>query len=200
VKTRFSSLVLALLLLFILPLPASATLVVPLELDELARSSSIIAYGEVLEINSRWTDDRHQIITEVSFQVIDAVQGCEAGESLSFYTLGGSVGKLGQVVSGEASFVKGEKAVVFLEQRGDKLGVVGLGQGQWTVDHDAQCNCELARPRLEGLGFVAIQAVEEPSPTVRQRAMVTELGVDAKLAPMPLDALLKHLAELLAEP
>ena len=56
-------------------------------------------------------------------------------------TLGGTVGKIGQHVAGEAQFTLNQKALVFLARPGEKFVVTGMAQGHFPIDES-----DAARP------------------------------------------------------
>ena len=136
---------------------ASATTVVPLDIEALSEAADYIVIGEVKAIESRWLNER-QIVTEVTFVVHESLKG-EASPELTVLTLGGRVEEIGQWIPGEAYFKEGEHALLFLEARGGGLGVVGLGQGKFTL-HELPGEFTMAIPQTADLHFASPEASE----------------------------------------
>ncbi|MCP8306549.1 MAG: matrixin family metalloprotease, partial [archaeon] len=93
--------------------------------DVVDRASHVII-GDVESVESRWNDDETLIYTYVRISVEDCLKGSLEGEEVTIKELGGEVGEIGLLVSNEPSFVKGEKAKVFLKREGtDEFTIVG---------------------------------------------------------------------------
>jgi len=166
---------------------ASATIVVKLSLEELAQRSEVIAYGEVIKQESYWSEDGYAILTRVSLLVDDGVVGAEAGKTLEFVTLGGSIDGLAQAIAGEAAFRVGEHALVFLEARkpGGDLNVVGMAQGKFAVillPDAGPTDPPMVAPNLGNLTLAAIQ----PETSDSNRSVVTALETPKEVEPRPL--------------
>lgn len=178
---------LALLLALFSPPTASASVVVPLDLDALCDHSAAIVLGRVEARESRWTEDHSAIYTDVTVRVLDALKGeARPGDTVVVRRLGGSVDGMGMKVFGEASYALGEEVVVFLERRGGPgnevpgvLWTVGMAQGKLRV---ATVNGQpMALRDLSGLSLLRASKAQAPSPNP-----ATELR-----AHIPLDELLR---------
>lgn len=123
------------LLLVVLSLPAiaQATTVLRADVPALTRLSDTVVRGRVVSLQSHWTGDGLRIVTDVRLEVAEALKGTPA-RTLTIRQPGGTVGTIGQKVSGLASFRKGEEVVVFLERRGPVHVVTGLAQGKFHLD------------------------------------------------------------------
>ncbi|MCP8311968.1 MAG: matrixin family metalloprotease [Candidatus Methylarchaceae archaeon HK02M1] len=98
-----------------------------MEIDRgMAERVTHVIIGDVESVESRWNDDKTLIYTYVRISVEDCLQGSlECGE-VTIKELGGEVGEIGLLVSNKPSFVKGERAKVFLKREGtDEFSIVG---------------------------------------------------------------------------
>lgn len=113
---------------------AQAAVSVQMSVGELVTASSIVAIATAIEHNSAWEDleGGRRIVTYTRLRVERAITG-ECGGELWVRTLGGSVGKIGQVVSGEARLALGSTSVVFLTEHGGSLVVTGMAQGHYPL-------------------------------------------------------------------
>lgn len=135
-----------LLAAFLGALPAGATTQLRVELPELARGADAVVHGVVRRVQSRWSGDKMRIVTDVEIQVTESLKG-QPGGTVLVTQPGGSVGDVGQVVHGLASFTAGEEVVVFLEKRGaSAFRVASLAQGKYQVKRDADGKTALAVP------------------------------------------------------
>ncbi|MFO0592966.1 MAG: hypothetical protein U0441_35825 [Polyangiaceae bacterium] len=157
---------------------AEASVSVLLSLDELLTPSSYVIVGTAGEKKSRWEEigGGRRIVTYTKIQVDTAIVG-SPGSALWVRTLGGSVGDIGQTVSGEAQIATGSKSVLFLQKRGSAIVVTGMAQGHFPVVADSKGVVRLrpspdagvllpsagpsisARSRLVGKGLLAAVSV-----------------------------------------
>ena len=114
---------------------ASATVVVALELGEMARDAATIVRGRVVAVDSRWTDDRRGVETLVTLAVESALKGADAPDgSVTFRVPGGRLGRIRNIVVGAPQFAVDEEVVVFLAHRGPSIPhVVGFNQGVYRI-------------------------------------------------------------------
>ncbi len=119
------------------PAPAEASISVLLSLDELVAASTFVVVGTPGERRSQWeeTPSGKRIVTYTTLKVDRSITG-SAGSEIVVRTLGGTVGDIGQAVSGEAQLARGSKAVLFLMKRGDVTMVTGMAQGHFPVVND----------------------------------------------------------------
>src|SRR3954451_16548647 len=113
---------------------AEASVSVLLSLDEIVTASSAVIVGTAAEQKSQWEElsGGRRIVTYTKIKVDRTIAG-SAGTEVWVRTLGGSVGKLGQAVSGEAQLSVGSKSVLFLMKRGDVTAVTGMAQGHFPI-------------------------------------------------------------------
>lgn len=119
------------------PAPAEASISVLLSLDELVAASALVVVGTPGERRSQWEEmpSGKRIVTYTTVKVDRSITG-SAGSEIVVRTLGGTVGDIGQAVSGEAQLARGSKAVLFLMKRGDVTMVTGMAQGHFPVVND----------------------------------------------------------------
>ena len=111
-----------------------ATVLVPTDLGDLARDAQVIARGEVVAVESRWTDDRRTIETVVTLVPESYLKG-QLGQTLQFRVPGGTLGRLRNVVIGAPRFAAGQRVIVFLGTAGPQMPhVLGLNQGVYRID------------------------------------------------------------------
>jgi hypothetical protein len=123
-----------------------ATSVERLGLEDLVKKARAIVVGKVMASRTYWSADRKFILTDYTIAVDESVKG-QSPRSMAITTVGGKIGDLELYVAGMPSFVKGEDAVIFVEQTGAYQTVVGLGQGKFTVTNGEVANS------LSGLSF-----------------------------------------------
>ncbi len=108
---------------------ATATLLVPADLGELARDALAIVRGRVASVDSQWTEDRRAIETIVTLEAESYLKG-EFGPTLQFRTPGGVLGRYRSIVVGAPEFAVDEHVVVFLGAHGPSVPhLLGFGQG-----------------------------------------------------------------------
>ena len=117
---------------------ASATVLVPADVGELARDAVAIVRGRVVALNARWTDDHRSIDTIVTLEVERYLKG-SFGPSLQFRVPGGELGRFRSVVVGAPEFAVDEHVVIFLGARGPSVPyIVGFSQGVFRVVPSAE--------------------------------------------------------------
>lgn len=128
-------------LLGMVPGSASGSVARALSLRKLVRSSHQVLVGTALEAHSRWehVGGRKRIVTYTRVRVDDHIAGEATEHEILVRTLGGRVGKIGQVVHGEALLLVGEPAVLFVTHAPDGvLAVAGMSQGHYPVRADTR--------------------------------------------------------------
>lgn len=131
-------------LLLVAPARTSASVGVGASLDELVRSSNGVAVVTPLDARSEWQDGR--IVTFHRLRVESLVSGTSPGSEVVVATLGGRVGKVAQVVEGEAAFPREERSLVFLRAlSGGRSAVTARAQGQFRLRTTASGRFTLIR-------------------------------------------------------
>ncbi len=118
------------------PTIAEASLERALSLVELARLSERALVGTPLDKRSSWvvSRGRRRIVTDVLVRVDSIIAGARGESSLVFRTLGGQIGRHGEIVHGEALLRIGESAVLFASAARDGIvSVAGSAQGHYPL-------------------------------------------------------------------
>jgi hypothetical protein len=109
--------------------PANATVLLPADLGDLSREARTIARGRVVDVESRWTDDRRRIETLVTLEAGAHLKG-PPGATVQFRVPGGRLGRYRSIVIGAPEFAVGQHVIVFLSGGGPAVPhVLGLSQG-----------------------------------------------------------------------
>ena len=116
---------------------ASATIVRAMPLAALVQSSRRVVVITALAASSHFEElgRRRRVVTDTRVRVDEVVAKGEGVDSeLMVRTLGGSIGRLGELVHGQAQLVLGEPCVAFLMQGPDGLHYVnGMAQGHYPL-------------------------------------------------------------------
>jgi hypothetical protein len=123
-----------------------ATVLVPADLSELARDAAVIARGQVVGVEPRWTDDRRTIETLVTLDAEAYMKG-RLGQTLQFRVPGGTLGRLRNIVMGAPQFSVGQRVVVFLGATGPRIPfILGMNQGVYRVGASAAGEAVVSPP------------------------------------------------------
>jgi hypothetical protein len=162
--------------------PASATSMLKVDLPELASSAEVIVHGTVRRMESRWSADGRLIVTDVEIQVTESLKG-QAGSTLLVTQPGGSVGDIGQKVSGLASFSPNEEVVVFLERRGARsFQVTAMAQGKYKVQRSEGQTRAMAVPESTSELHLVDATTHAPIESSRQALPLAELKASIRAA------------------
>lgn len=126
---------LLMLLTILASLPARATTLVRLSLEQLSLASSLVARGRVVDQHSQWTPGQRRIVTITHVAVRRTLKGRAAGR-LTIEQPGGSVDGVRSRVAGTVSFEPGAEYILFLEPAPSNPAhflVVGMAQGAFPV-------------------------------------------------------------------
>ncbi len=115
--------------------PASATTLALLSLDQMTDASDLVVRGTVLDT---WTDldPNGNVVSFANIRVAEGMKGAvAAGDFLTVETPGGDLDGTLAVVEGAARYDKDEEVVLFLAEKrfGTSYGTVGLWLGKFTV-------------------------------------------------------------------
>lgn len=132
----FSAVVVASVLL---SLPVSASVVMPMNLATLADHAGQVIVGQVDSVRSYWTDDPRRIETDVVFSGVEYLKGCREGLEPTFFLTvpGGTVGDMTLRLMDAPIFAVGERWLLFLLPQYKTHPVVGLNQGAFRIEQDA---------------------------------------------------------------
>ncbi len=117
-------------------LPAAATSMLPLSLEQLSSRADLIFYGKVIGNETKEDVQSGQIATFTEFEVIDLIKG-NTGNTHTIKQIGGfnKNSNTRLLVRGVPKFIQGEEYVVFLPKK-SSLGFcspLGLHQGSFNV-------------------------------------------------------------------
>lgn len=119
--------------------PAQATLARALRVEELVARSQHVLVGEPLEAYCAWEriGDRKHIVTYTRVRALEVLAGAAPKQDeLLVRTLGGRVGKLGELVAGEAQLAPNVRGVLFVTPLRDLLSVTAMAQGHYPLARD----------------------------------------------------------------
>lgn len=116
--------------------PAQATVVEALTLQQMCDQSHSAFHGTCASVRTEWTSDHAYVVTIYEFRVTEWLKGGD-GAATTFVThLGGEKDGVGTGVSGMPRYAEGEEVVLFLNQSHEATGCcmpLGLGQGAFHV-------------------------------------------------------------------
>jgi hypothetical protein len=108
--------------LLLLPSAVFATVVIGETIEEMARASTIVVRGRVVQVQPQLEESTGRIYTYADVQVIEVLKGASVA-SVLVKQPGGEIGNKGTHVSGAGRFVTGEDTVLFLERATDESNV-----------------------------------------------------------------------------
>jgi hypothetical protein len=119
----------------LMALPAEATVMQLLEVEDLTRRSTDVIYGEVISSETEWNAARTRIYTRVQVRVNEAFKGSLiSSQTITVTQLGGEKDGVKLDYAGRPTFTAGESVVLFTTRgKNNDLIVVGLKQGKMTV-------------------------------------------------------------------
>jgi hypothetical protein len=128
---------------------AQATVARALSLTELVGKSDAVVVGTPTRWSSQWVSlgGQRRMVTDTKFKITRHVFGVDTKVTeITVRTLGGRIGDLGQLVHGEATFGRGQSALVFLRRlEGSRYRVTGMAQGHFPVGPDGTGTVRLGR-------------------------------------------------------
>ncbi len=137
-----------------IPSAGFATIVISETIEEMARASTAVVRGRIVQVQAQLEESSGRINTYADIQVIEVLKGGPVGAILVKQP-GGEIGDRGTHVAGAGRFVTGQDSVLFLERAPDEPGVFilrALAAGK--VDFEKSVTGELKAVRhLGGLGF-----------------------------------------------
>jgi hypothetical protein len=136
--------------------PASATLILALDLPAMVKRADQIAVVDVVSVKAAWNDAHDHIFTTIDVTVVDSWKGTAAPAShIQIVQPGGTVGELTMQVAGMPRFSSGERALLFLHGPTDRAVVVGMTQGKRPITRESGTGRWLvSAPARAGADFV----------------------------------------------
>lgn len=158
--------------------PASASVALQLSLEDLVRASRYVVVATAGERYSVWEDlaGGRRMVTYTRLSVERSIVG-QPGREVWVRTLGGTIGSIGQYVSGEARLPTGSRSLLFLSEAAGTLVVAALGQGQYPV---------VTTPAELG-GVPRLRASSDRPELVVRKGLSPHLGAAAILSGAALD-------------
>jgi hypothetical protein len=143
--------------------PASTTMLLRFDVEEMSDIAAIVAVGEIQAVDARWNDAHTKIYTRVSFRPTDVLKGARDLGPVMIKMIGGQVGEDVAHLPGTPVLVPGERVLVFLEPRDDGDGylIVGLFQGLFRLRPDGSGD-ELLYQDVAPRGVMLIDSTPEP--------------------------------------
>ena len=109
--------------------------VIPMSFVEMVSAADTIVVAEAIDARAEWvtTGSSRAIVTRVTFRVTDTLKGVER-LLLPLEFLSGTVGNIGQEVSGVPTFDIGDQAVLFVSGARAASPIVGHMQGKFPIN------------------------------------------------------------------
>lgn len=98
-----------------LAVPAGATTLRRMGLEELVAGNKTIVVGQVLDARSYWNKDKTFILTDVRIAVNETIKG-NAQNEVKVTLMGGRVGDLTTLIVGGAELIPGKSYLLFLNE------------------------------------------------------------------------------------
>jgi hypothetical protein len=159
-------------LILVLAGVATASIVVALSVEEMAKRADLVVFGEVVAVNTSWSSDHRHIYRRVVVHPEETWKGPGQTEVV-FVAPGGDLEGVSEKVVGEPVFVVGARGAFFLEPAGNTHRLIGLSQGFFESSRDGLVQ------RTEDLAFA------QPSGGAYR---ISAHGAESQ-APVTLDAL-----------
>ncbi|MFH1723989.1 MAG: hypothetical protein ABII00_05130 [Elusimicrobiota bacterium] len=127
--------------------PAWGTILAKLGLDHMIESADLVFVGTVESVETRWTPERTDVFTFVTFADLDILKGSlEAGATtFTLRQTGGTIPDLGtEEVIGSPRFEADQRVLLFVEGNLRRMvPIVGMGQGVFHVIRDTETGTNL---------------------------------------------------------
>lgn len=165
--------------------PASATVVLQLDLPQLVGRADIIFVGKVEKLQSHWSEDHRHIVTDATIRVTRGVKGTAAGQTVVVRSLGGTVDGIGMQVAGSPQLRTGEELLLFTDQRKGHRYITGMSQG-------------LYRVRREASGQIMVQNLRGGATIAKQTPSGLKLLREEPAALQPLESFVRAIQDTVA--
>jgi hypothetical protein len=134
-SARLRLFLLASLLAALIVLPAQATVMQFMAVEDLTRRSSDVFYGQVISTETYLNADRKHVYTRISVRIDETFKGSLSRSQIVTVTqLGGEKDGVRLDYEGRPEFSEGETLVLFTTRvKNNNLVVVGLKQGKMNV-------------------------------------------------------------------
>ena len=160
-------------------LPASASLILALDLPTLVTRADQISVVDVVSTKAAWNAEHDRIVTTIDVAVVDCWKGAAApGSHVQIVQSGGTVGELTMRIDGMPQFAPGERALLFLRGTAERASVVGMAQGKRPVRRETG-RWMVSAPDRGGADFVRTTPASGSIFTARPRPL-EELRSDVR--------------------
>jgi hypothetical protein len=151
--------------------PASASLILALDLPTLVARADHIAVVDVVSVKAAWNPSHQRILTTIDLTVVDSWKGAATiATRLRVVQPGGTVDDITMTVGGMTHFAPGERALVFLRGQPERASVVGMAQGKRTLHREPGTQrWMVSAPDRAGADFVRPAATAGPPPVFETR-------------------------------
>jgi hypothetical protein len=167
----------------IAPHEAHASVSIAVAFDALVKDADTVAIVTPLESKSLWEDGR--IYTYTRLKVEQGVAG-ELGTGSEGWvrTMGGVVGKIGQLVDGEAVFTPGKSSLIFMRKLkdGSTWEVAARAQGQYPVVIDSSSGNAKLRKLVRSAAVGVLFPPKTPVAAPASGASVADVKKPVRLA------------------
>lgn len=152
---------------------ARASSVAELDLETLSARADRVVVGHVEKMESYFLAGSARIVTDVTLVAERPVLGDPSASRFVVRHLGGEVGKVGQLVSGEASYRVGQRLVLFAAKRQGAFFAVGMAQGVLPIrdDHSGVAKVEAPRSKAAPKLRTVDDLVDEVALLVARKAV-----------------------------
>lgn len=131
---------------------AAASTLVHLDLETLSARADHIIVGTVERVDSHYLSPKSRyIVTDVTLGIEQRFLGDSPSNRFTVRRLGGEVGKVGQIVHGEAHYRVGDRVLLFAAQRQGVFYAVGMAQGAMPIYVDDEGAHRVRGPVADGL-------------------------------------------------
>ena len=120
---------------------SASSSVLAVSLKQLSHSAELVFEGEVIDVNSSFSQDGTSIHTYVRFRVVEVVKGAYSQSEITLRFLGGTVGEISLDVSDSTLPQQGERGIYFVESlnRFQVNPFYGMDQGHFLIfEHAGQ--------------------------------------------------------------
>ena len=109
--------------------------VIPMSFAEIVDAADTVVVAEAIDSRAEWvtTGSSRAIVTRLTFRVTDTLKGTQR-VLLPLEFLGGTVGNVGEEVSGVPRFAIGDRAVLFVSGERAASPIVGHMQGRFPIN------------------------------------------------------------------
>jgi hypothetical protein len=151
--------------------PASASLILALDLPTLVTRADQISVVDVVSTKAAWNAEHDRIVTTIDVTVVDCWKGTAApGSHVQIVQAGGTVGELTMRIDGLPHFQPGERALLFLRGKAEHASVVGMAQGKRPVSRQTG-RWMVSAPDRSGADFVRTTPASGSVFSVRPRPL-----------------------------